>query len=692
MVTSALVQKNHMKKALFIIPFLFMFFCSVNVYAQKNGRAAVDSMLIALKRSKPDTNRVKLLDSLALIASGFNSDSGLNYSKQAFALAQKLKWKPGMASSARLMGAIQMDMGKNDQALSNYTLSYKICEELKDTYGMIAGLINIGAIYQRTSNYTLAADYFFKGLKIAEENKNSLTIAQCESSIATLYVQQQNLKKGIDHAQRAERLYQQLNQPAARAKNLEILGLCYMFGGQYEQAKPHFLKALQLYQSQNDEIGEATIYTQLVDCNAADPVKQVEYLKKAQVLWDKFAPENLNSIANTANHGAIYFTILSNPIAYKVVHEKLGLSKEKLLSDAEIYLKKGMDLSRKAGNNDLLLQVIKYYVDLSEYKKDYKKALTNLKAYNTLHDSLFSQGNKNKIAALEGEREIALRDKQIANRKLEVKQLWIYGILSLVLITVILSYFLNRYRIKQLRLTYALQQQEAEQEAKELNYRNKLSESELKAIRSQMNPHFIFNVLNSIESYVLENDSKTASRLVQKFATLSRLILENSTQSMVAAEREWKALKLYTELEAMRFNNQFGYSFYADPELDLATLMLPPMLVQPLIENSIHHGLRNSPEEKSSVNIRLEQTDKEIYFTVDDTGIGMDEAEKFKSFSAVKSKSIGLTAIRERVEIINVMSKSNKASFEIRKKTSEEGIGTIAILTLPKVIRNNYIP
>jgi tetratricopeptide (TPR) repeat protein/two-component sensor histidine kinase len=681
-----------MKKALFIAPFLLIFCCSVNVYAQKNGRAAVDSMLVELKRSKPDTNKVNLLDSLALITSGFNSDSGLSYSKQGFALAQKLKWKPGVAASARLMGAIQMDMGKNDLALRNYTLSYKLSEELNDKYGMIAGLINIGAIHQRTSNYTVAAGYFFKGLKIAEEIKNSLTIAQCESSIATLYVQQQNLKKGMDHAQRAEYLYQHLNQPAARAKNLEVLGLCYLFNGKYEQAKPHLLKALQLYQSQNDEIGKATIYTQLVDCAAAEPVKQVEYLKKAQELWDRFAPENLNSIANTANHGAIYFTILSNPASYKIVHEKLGLSKEKLLSDAEFYLKKGMDLSRKAGNNDLLLQVIKYYVDLCEYKKDYKEALTNLKAYNTLHDSLFSQGNKNKIAALEGEREIALRDKQIANRKLEVKQLWLYGILSIILVTVILSYFLNRYRIKQLQLTHTLQQQEAQQETKELNYRNKLSESELKAIRSQMNPHFIFNVLNSIESYVLENNSKTASRLVQKFATLSRLILENSTQSLVAAEREWKALKLYTELEAMRFNNQFSYSFYADPDLDLATLMLPPMLVQPLIENSIHHGLRNSPEEKSNVSIRLEQTDKEISFTINDTGIGMDEAEKFKSFSAVKSKSIGLNAIRERIEIINVMNKGDKAHFEIRRKTKEEGNGTIAILTLPKVIRNNYIP
>ncbi|MET3981602.1 two-component sensor histidine kinase [Mucilaginibacter sp. UYP25] len=681
-----------MTKRIFLILVLFITCFSINTSAQKQGKAAVDSMLITLKKSKPDINRVKLLDSLALITSGFSSDSAIKYARQGLALAQKLNYKQGVTNSARLMGAIQMDLGKNDLALANFKLSYEIAEQLNDTYGMIAGLNNIGAIYQRTSNYPMAANYFFKGLKIAEGYKDDKAIAQSETNIGTLYAQQQNIDQGIKHARRAEELYQHLNQPSERAKNLEIYGLCYVFAAKFKQAIPLFLKALKLYESQNDELGKAIIYTQLVNCSADDPVKQVEYLNKAQVLWEKFAPENLNAIANTANYGATYYAILTSPNAYKIVHEKLGMTKEQLLAGAETYLKKGIAQSRKAGNNDLLLQVIKYYADLSEYKKDYKEALTSLKSYTTLHDSLYSQDNKNKIAALEGEREIAIRDKQIANRKLEVKQLWIYGILFIVLLTGILLSLLNRYRIKQLRLNHTLQQQEAQQEAKELSYRNKLSESELKAIRSQMNPHFIFNVLNSIESYVLENDSKTASRLVQKFATLSRLILENSTQSMVIAEREWKALKLYTELEAMRFNNQFSYAFYVDPELDLATLMLPPMLVQPLIENSIHHGLRNSAEEKSSLNVRLEQTDTEIYFTVDDTGIGMEESEKFKTYSSIKSKSIGLNAIRERIEIINEMGKTHKAGFEIRKKTEEEGLGTIAILTLPKVIRNTFIP
>ncbi|RYY30009.1 MAG: sensor histidine kinase, partial [Sphingobacteriaceae bacterium] len=114
---------------------------------------------------------------------------------------------------------------------------------------------------------------------------------------------------------------------------------------------------------------------------------------------------------------------------------------------------------------------------------------------------------------------------------------------------------------------------------------------------------------------------------------------------------------------------------------------LPPMLVQPLIENSIHHGLRNSAAQKSSVNVRLEQTATEIYFTVEDNGIGMDEAEKFKTFSAVKSKSIGIAAIRERIEIINGMNEIKAASFHIHKKNRDEGTGTIAKLTLPKVLK-----
>lgn len=658
-----------------------------DIYAQNERRASIDSMLRVLTKASPDTNKVKLLYRLTLANDGLNQNQAIKYAQQGFGLAQRLKWKKGMLTGLRYLGGLQMDMGENEEALTSYEHLYQLGEDLGQKEEMILSLNNIGAVYQRTSKYTKAADYFFKALKIAERTKNLALIAKCESNIAVLFIQQRDFEKARHYAKKADLQYRHLNQPSYEAKNLEVLGNCYSFDGKYAAARPYYLRALKLYEQVGDRLGMATVYTQMVDCYAGDPLKRIEYLQKAKSLWDELAPNNLNAIANIGNYGYTYFDILKKPGMLKLVQDQLGLNKEQMLRDAESYLKTSIRLSQEAGISDLVSQLTIVYSELCEYKEDYKGALDNLKTHVKLQDSISSQEIKNKIARLEGEREIAIRDKKIQLSKLEMKQFWLYGVITVSALVLLSFYLLNRSRISQLRLKNELQKREAEEKNKELLNRNKLSESELKAIRAQMNPHFIFNVLNSIESYIVENDSKTASRLVQKFASLSRLILENSTQSMVTAEREWKALKLYTELEAMRFSNQFSYSFSVDPLIDLSALMLPPMLVQPLIENAIHHGMRNSTAENNEINVSLGQTETEILFIVEDNGVGIDETEKFKTFSAIKNKSIGLSAIRERIEIFNVMNEGRPASFVIRKKDVKEGTGTIAKLSLPKVFR-----
>jgi tetratricopeptide (TPR) repeat protein len=676
-----------MKLPVKIVLCLFCFQLIQHGYAQSSRKVSIDSMLLVLANAKTDTNKVKLLHQLTIAHDGLNQNQSLQYARQEYALAQKLKWNKGMLTALRYIGSLQMEMGRNKNALASFEHLYRLSAELKLKDEMILSLNNIGAVYESTSKHTSAADYFFKALKIAEQIKHFFLIAKCESNIAVLFIQQGDFEKARYYAKKADEQYRHLDEPSYEAKNLEVLGNCYAFDKKYEQAKPYYLRALKLYERVGDQMGMATVYTQMVDCYSGDPLKRIDYLQKAKSLWDKLAPNNLNAIANIGNYGYVYFDILKNPAMLKIVENKLRLNKEQMLKDAEVYLNTSIKLSRQAGISDLVSQLTIVYSELCEYKKDYKGALDNLKAHVKLQDSISSQEIKNKIARLEGERGIAVRDKEIQSAKLEMKQFWLYGVITISGLILLSFYFLNRSRISQLRLKNELQKKEAEEKTKELLHRNKLSESELKAIRAQMNPHFIFNVLNSIESYIVENDSKTASRLVQKFASLSRLILENSTQSMVTAEREWKALKLYTELEAMRFSNQFSYSFSVDPLLDLTKLMLPPMLVQPLIENAIHHGMRNSTAENNMINISLEQTEMEILFIVEDNGAGIDEAENFKTFSAIKSKSIGLSAIRERIEIFNVMNERQPASFQVYKKEVKEGPGTVAKLTLPKVLR-----
>jgi len=676
-----------MKLYLKIALLLFCFSSARQGYAQKGKTATIDSLLLVLTKARPDTNKVKLLQQLTVTHDGIDQELSLQYARQTFELARKLKWNKGMLTALRYVGALQMDMGKNEEALASFEESYRLSAQLKLKDDMILSLNNIGAVYEGLSKHTKAADYFFKALKIAEQIKRPFLIAKCESNIAVLFIQQKDFGKARYYAKRADQRYRKLDEPIYEAKNLEVLGNCYAFDGKYEAARPYYLKALKLYGKVGDQLGMATVYTQMVDCYTGEPLKQIDYLQKAKVLWEKMAPNNLNAIANVGNYGYVYFNVLKNPDQLAVVVKTLGLNKEQMLRDAETYLATSIRLSRAAGISDLVSQLTIVYSELCEYKKDYKGALDNLKAHVKLQDSISSQEIKNRIARLEGERELANRDKEIQAGKLKMKQFLLYGVTAISILVLLSFYYVNRSRIGQLRLKNELQKKQAEEQTRELLHRNKLSESELKAIRAQMNPHFIFNVLNSIESYIVENDSKTASRLVQKFASLSRLILENSTQSMVTADREWRALKLYSELEVMRFNKQFSCSFHTDAGIDLSRILLPPMLIQPLVENAIHHGMRNSAAEGNTINIHLEQTEAEICFTVEDNGVGLDEAEKFKTFSAIKSKSIGLSSIRERIEIFNSVNEGSRASFDVRRKRTEEGPGTIAILVLPKVFK-----
>ncbi|RZL41530.1 MAG: hypothetical protein EOP00_24675 [Pedobacter sp.] len=493
---------------------------------------------------------------------------------------------------------------------------------------------------------------------------------------------QKQFDKSIFYAQKALVEFKKLKSLGNQAKCLEIIGVAYIQKKNFKLANQSLANGLALYKQEGNVVGEATIYTQLVASNTDNPVAQLSYLQKARDIWGKVAPNHPIAISNIGNTGVLYADLAKQ----EKIHSTIKLSKAQLLDSAEKYLSVGLILSKQFKVPNLISTFSKGYANLSASTAKYKEAYEGLNDYVSVQDTFFSQEIKNKIAALETQREVGIRDKQLQLKKLEVRELWLYGIIVLIVIIAIAFILINRSRIRQLRLKNLLQKREANEQAKELIHQNKLSETELKAIRSQMNPHFIFNVLNSIEAYIVENEPKKAARLVQKFASLSRLILENSTQSLVTADREWKALKLYTELEAMRFNGQFAYEFELDESLDLPNLMIPPMLVQPLIENAIHHGLRNSTATDNLITLKVKDAATHIGISVSDNGIGMEESNKFKDVIIDKNKSFGLSSIKERIKMMNAL-QDEQAIFEI-KAVEDGGRGTIAKIILPKLYRN----
>lgn len=221
---------------------------------------------------------------------------------------------------------------------------------------------------------------------------------------------------------------------------------------------------------------------------------------------------------------------------------------------------------------------------------------------------------------------------------------------------------------------------EIEKEAKLLaDFNRKFSESELKALRSQMNPHFVFNILNTIESYALENNKEAASVMIQKFSRLTRLVLENSMNQLVSFENDWKSLQLYIELEQMRYADKFMVKYKVENRILEQDYYIPPMIIQPFVENAIIHGLRNNPGNSGILNLSASLNNGYIIVQVEDNGIGRAKAALLKVNNPIHKNSLGIKVTQDRISMFNNLNQDKKAKVEIQDLHE----GTRVVIMLP---------
>jgi LytS/YehU family sensor histidine kinase len=176
-------------------------------------------------------------------------------------------------------------------------------------------------------------------------------------------------------------------------------------------------------------------------------------------------------------------------------------------------------------------------------------------------------------------------------------------------------------------------------------------------MRSQMNPHFIFNALNSVNSFIAVNDERNANRYLTEFSALMRSVLENSDEDFIPLTKEIELLELYVKLEHNRFKEKFDYTISVDKNISLDQFSIPPMLLQPYIENAIWHGLRYR-KEKGNLEISIKKRDEEtVLVIIKDNGIGRKKSQELKTKNQLKQKSKGMSTIKNRVAILNDMYK-----------------------------------
>ncbi|MEL6718845.1 MAG: histidine kinase [Bacteroidota bacterium] len=219
----------------------------------------------------------------------------------------------------------------------------------------------------------------------------------------------------------------------------------------------------------------------------------------------------------------------------------------------------------------------------------------------------------------------------------------------------------------------------------EAEFSRKIAEIEMTALRAQMNPHFLFNVLNSIKLYMIQNDARTASKYLTKFSRLIRLILNNSKSAMIKLSEELNALQLYIEMENFRFNDKFDYEIRIDETIDVDEVDIPPMILQPYVENAIWHGLMHKEDARGLLKLSIKSNRKDggLNFVIEDNGIGREKALQIKTRTANKHKSVGMEITKDRIAIANKLFNTNASVEIVDLKNNTKATGTRVVVHLP---------
>jgi len=666
-----LIKQVCLKKVLII----FVIICSVQVlFAQitpnRPKQRHIDSLKQALLASTNDTLRLVLANELGYnyLMVNTNLDSTLIYSRQVFALAHRLGYKIDEAYALDMIGSI---------------LNFQHNENTLET--------------------------FFKGVKIAED-------PQIENKILPRKYLELITYWNPDFTSLLKK-----NNWSPNYFRLSLLGGLYEDLGQaYGKAIPnrqrlffYMSKAIELYKSQKDTASLALTYENIAEYFYSSNLdSSLYYAHKADTLRRIYNKRDLKYTTYPLL-GEIYFKKGNDSLALHFARQfiqkrpgsglYIGWDWQPYFTLAEYFLKNSMIDSSMIDSSFYYATEAYTLATLPEnlqpasalLAKLYKrKGLSDsaLKYYEmalALSDTLNDASKKAQLQKqdFEQQREQEELEQEKAREKFYI--LFTGFAISLVALSVIGFILLRNIRLKrkkdQLQHLMAeakiqLENRRKEQQLAELQQQK--SELEMQALRSQMNPHFIFNSLNSINMFILENNKLQASEYLSKFSKLVRLILQNSQEAFIPLESELEALQLYLELESLRFENKFEYKISVDDEVDTSVLKVPPLIIQPFAENAIWHGLMNK-EGEGHLSINIQQENSTLICTIADDGIGRKKAAELKNKSG-KHRSMGMKITESRIAMMQKMSEENN-SVEIRDLVDADGnaAGTEVLLRIP---------
>jgi tetratricopeptide (TPR) repeat protein len=647
--------------------------------------------------------------------------NALHNFQQALSLYQRLNYDDSS-------GAMYLRMEKVFNSLSDYPAelthlqnAIKAFERTDNNAGLAEVNMRMGSYYNSLKQRFRATEYWEKALALFQKLDNKIQIANALRLIgfSTSFYDK---AKATEILNRSLEYSQKIGYEDGIASTLVTLGLDY--GNKRRDllnAAKKYNTALELYNRNNNKLGVATtlLYLTYIYLEAPDSILKnldvipsqkyemvIAYQKKSMHLFEELklqvhhqgtmlqisqTYERMGKFDSALHYfrkwlearDKYYNTQKQTDIARietKYENEKIedSLKADKILTDEK--LRQQLLLARQQQQQ---LELNEAQLILSNKEKDLQH-LAFLKTQSDLENEKLVKQQKEKENHLQSAQVKSLTQRNEIIQLNQQRQ-WIYIAGGFVLLALGSLYFIYHSRLRRVKLEAQLIKEKAEQEKKETEFQQKLADVSMSALRSQMNPHFIFNCLNSIKLYTTQNDSVAASEYLTKFSKLIRLILENSRNERITLSSELAALELYIEMEAMRFKEKLSYSFSVEKNVETDYIEIPPLLLQPYVENAIWHGLM--PREEGghiSIIVSINEDESLLEINITDNGIGRKAAAILREKVAGKHRSYGMKATTERIALINQIYKTG-ANVVVHDLVDEKGQprGTRVCIEIP---------
>jgi len=590
----------------------------------KSGRFLHASRALSLKRR----NNAQTSESNSFLARHFMRntlvDSAMFYVNQAMRYGKRTSDRTVLAKCFHTQAAVLQSFGKTQLAFAKNILALEVFNSLNEYQFAAQVLQELGEAQLHILNAKDAERYFLKSLEYALRLHDHRQLGFAHSGLASVYLQQKRLIEAEKEARKGVQWFQKTNNAEAIGVGFHVLGSVFAKRNMYKEAISHFNKALVQFEKAGSRKLIFDVYVQVG--NVFQKQKKYEtaltYYDRALSFYQQNQSIN-DRVQVYRSMATVYADLGKHQLAMKYLNKYLNY----------------MDSSAIRESSNKLAELNE------QYESDQKETVISSQA-----DSIARAAQVR-----------ALTEAQLENSQLR-NNLQVYIIIGCVLI-ILLGVMIGFYRWNQTQIKQ--QQREAE-----------MSQT---LLRSQMNPHFIFNAMSVIQSYIYENDTVNSSRFLVNFSRLMRLILENSPKEFIPLETEVEILQKYLETQKLRFGERFTYAIELSENLMPEHVQIPPMIAQPFIENAIEHGQLHTIE-GGIIKVYFERVGNLLRIEITDNGVGRKASEKRKKSTEHKSMAMDIT--KARIDNLNQKYRTD-GSLWVEDFDKNLETGTKVLISLP---------